>query len=327
MRVSVGRATELAVGALRGIGYPAQDAATIADHLIDCELRGLGYSGLARILSIAERLGDAGPTAEPIRVLRDNPVSAQLDGADNVGYLVALRATETAITKAQTTGLAAVGADNTWYTGMLSYYAELITARGLVAMIASNATPWVAPFGGSQARFGTNPFCFGFPTGASLPLIWDIGTSEIIHAQAVLAQRTGSPLPDGVAYDVDGAPTVDPAAALAGSFVAWGGHKGSGLGVSVQLLGALVGSPVLPGQLTDFGFFVLAIDPECFGPADEYTAKVSGYAETLRATRPLDPARPVRVPFERSAAERTRRRGDDALDIEPDVIFAVEALG
>ena len=165
MRVSVGRATELAVGALRGIGYPAQDAATIADHLIDCELRGLGYSGLARILSIAERLGDAGPTAEPIRVLRDNPVSARLDGADNVGYLVALRATETAITKAQTTGLAAVGADNTWYTGMLSYYAELITARGLVAMIASNATPWVAPFGGSQARFGTNPFCFGFPTG------------------------------------------------------------------------------------------------------------------------------------------------------------------
>jgi delta1-piperideine-2-carboxylate reductase len=332
MLVSIARATQLSVQALSGIGYPPADAAVIADHLVDCELRGLGFSGLARILSVAERIGDTGPANAPVRVVRDSPVSAQLDGADNIGYLVARQATATVIEKAAVTGLAAVGANNTWYTGMLSYYAEMITARGLVAMIASNATPWVAPFGGSQARFGTNPFCFGFPSATAdepdaVPLIWDIGTSEIIHAQAVLARRTESALPEGVAYGPAGAPTVDPAAALAGAFVAWGGHKGSGLAICVQLLGALAGSPLIPDELTDFGFLALAIDPELFGPAADFTAKVRDYAGLLRATRPTDPATPVRVPFERSAAVRARRRAEDAVDIDDIVLDAVGALG
>jgi hypothetical protein len=221
-------------------------------------------------------------------VLRDNPVSARLDGADNVGYLVALRATETAITKAQTTGLAAVGADNTWYTGMLSYYAELITARGLVAMIASNATPWVA-VRGSQARFGTNPFCFGFPTRAAAA---DLGHRHVRNHPCAssfgAAHRRTAARRRGLRRRRR---TDRRSRCRAGRVLRrWGGHKGRASGSACSCW-ALVGSPVLPGQLTDFGFFVLAIDPECFGPADEFTAKVSGYAETLRATRPLDPAR------------------------------------
>lgn len=140
-----------------------------------------------------------------------------------------------------------VGANNSRYTGMLSYYAEMIAARGLAAVIASNASPWVAPFGGTEGRFGANPFCLGFPS-TSKPVIWDIGISEIIHVQAVLAQRQGHQLPHGVAYDSDGQPTTGPARAMAGALTAWGGHKGSGLGVSIQLLGMLAGSPFSRGS-------------------------------------------------------------------------------
>ncbi len=138
-----------------------------------------------------------------------------------------------------------VGASDTWYTGMLSYYAEMAAARGLVSITASNASPWVAPHGATEGRLGTNPICFGFPS-ADDPVIFDIGTSAIIHAEVTLARRLGNDLPENVAFDRDGLPTRDPAAALAGAFAAWGGHKGSGLGIAVQLLGILAGSPPIP---------------------------------------------------------------------------------
>mgnify|MGYP003557608483 CR=1 FL=1 len=325
VRLTIGEARALGERALRAIGYTAQDSASIADHLIDCELRGLEYSGLARIPSIDERLSAVGSAPEPTRITRESPVSAQIEGGDRIGYLVAAEATELAITKAATTGLAAVGANRTWYTGMLSYYAERITAAGFVAFLASNATPWVAPVGGTQAMSGTNPICFGLPSSGA-PVIWDIGISEIIHAQAMLAHRTGQPLPPGVAYDTDGHPTIDPLEALGGAFVNWGGHRGSGLGVVVQLLGALAGSPVLPGHLRDFGFFVIAVSPDLFGDADEFSGKVTEYAKALSASRPLDPAHPVRAPFARSTSLRSARRMADLLEVPVEIVDAVTAI-
>jgi LDH2 family malate/lactate/ureidoglycolate dehydrogenase len=95
--------------------------------------------------------------------------------------VVGHRATRLAIAKARESGIALVGVQDTWYTGMLSFYAEMATAADLAVMIASNATPWVAPAGGTEARFGTNPICFGFP-GEKGPVIWDIGISDVIHA-------------------------------------------------------------------------------------------------------------------------------------------------
>ena len=325
MRVSLERAEQLAHESLRALGYSAPECHTIAGHLLDCELRGLEYGGLARIPSIAERLSASPPNGEATRVTRESAVSAQLDGADRVGYLVADEATHIAIEKARTSGIGAVGANNTWYTGMLSRYAEQIVADGMVAWMASNATPWVAPFGGSEARFGTNPMCLGFPSDG-VPVIWDIGISEIIHAQAVMAARTGRPLPAGVAYDADGAPTRDPVAALAGSFINWGGHRGSGLGIVVQLLGVLAGSPILPGHLREFGFFVLAIRPDLFVDPGEFRKSVSEYAAQIRGTRRLDAGVPVRVPFERSMALRAKRIARGWIDVEDVVYAAVLAL-
>ena len=121
----------------------------------------------------------------------------------------------------------------------------MAAARGLVSLIASNASPWVAPHGATEGRFGTNPICVGFPS-ADEPVIWDIGTSAIMHAEVKLADALGQQLPEGVAFDAAGSPTRDPVAALEGAFAAWGGHKGSGLGIVVQLLGVLAGSPAIP---------------------------------------------------------------------------------
>jgi delta1-piperideine-2-carboxylate reductase len=319
VRLTIQEAHDLAASAMQKMGYDAADAALIADHLIDCELRGLAYGGLARGISIAERIQRGGDCRRPIAILYETPVSARLDGGDHIGYVVAHRATRLAIKKAEAAGIAMVGANNTWYTGMLSYYAEMAAERGLVSMIASNASPWVAPHGATEGRLGTNPICFSFPS-AEEAIILDIGTSAIIHAEVTLARRLGTELPENVAFDRNGAPTCDPVAALAGAFATWGGHKGSGLAIVVQLLGILAGSPAIPPELAGFGYLMVAMRPDLMGPAETFRENASAFAEAVRSARPVAGGPPVRMPFDRSRRERERRVAENVIDI-PDVLF------
>lgn len=314
MRLTVEQARGLAQRAMRAIGHDPEDARLIADHLIDCELRGVTYGGLARAVSIAERSLRTGVSRREIEIVKETPVSAALDGGDRIGYVVAHRAMNLAIEKAWANGIAIVGARNTWYTGMLSYYAEMATKKGLVSLIASNASPWVAPHGSTEGRFGTNPICVGFPS-ADEPVIWDIGTSAIMHAEVKLADALGRQLPEGVAFDASGHSTRDPVAALEGAFAAWGGHKGSGLGIVVQLLGALAGSPALPPELAEFGIVVITVRPDLLTSPDEFARTVSAYAKSVRGARPVEGGAPVRMPFDRSRAERRRRLAENAIDV------------
>jgi delta1-piperideine-2-carboxylate reductase len=324
MKLTLSAARSLLEAVMAAVGHDRDGAARIADHLLDCELRGVSYGGLARALSIVERLGTT-DNRRPMVVERDTPALARLDGGDQIGYLVAHRATRMAIDKARSAGLAMVAAHNTWYTGMLSYYAEMAAADGLVSMIASNASPWVAPHGATEGRFGTNPICFGFPS-AGEPVIWDIGTSAIIHAEVTLHRRLGTPLPADVAFDAAGAPTLDPAAALAGAFAPWGGHKGSGLAIVVHLLGMLAGSPVTPPELAQFGFLVVAIDPSTVTSAEQWKADVTAYADSVRTARPVPGGPPVRMPFDRSRQERRRRLEEDSIEVADAVHESLTAV-
>jgi delta1-piperideine-2-carboxylate reductase len=315
IRLTVAEARSLVERTMQAVGHDAAEARIIADHLIDCELRGLSYGGLPRALSITERIKAAPKPRTPIRVEEKSSVSALVHGGDNIGYLVAYTSMEEAIRRAKAHGIAVVGANDTWYTGMLSYFAERIAAHDLVSMIASNATPWVAPFGGTEGRFGTNPICYGFPVASGDPIIWDIGTSSIMHAEIMLAKRLGRELPDGVAYGPDGRPTRDPEAALEGAMRPWGGAKGSGLGIVVQLLGAMCASPPIPDGLKEFGCLFVVMSPGLLMPVEAFKASVADYAAAIRGTRPVENGPPVRTPFERSAADRRRRLAADVIEV------------
>ena len=325
MRIAIDDAHALLTGVMAKLGYGAGDIPAIVDHLIDCELRGVSYGGLARAVSITERIGRTGMPARPITVTHETPVSARIDGADHIGYLVGQRATDMAIGKANAMGLSAVGAVDTWYTGMLSYFAEQAAAHDLVTMIASNASPWVAPHGAAEGRFGTNPICFGFPSTGH-PIVWDIGTSTIMHAEVLLARRQGASLPEGRAFGPDGRPTTDPDAALAGAFASWGGHKGSGLGLVVQMLGVLAGSQGITPDLAGFGMVIVAIRPDIFGDTDGFKQRIADYAGSVRSARPADPAHPVRMPFDRSWAVREAARASGGFEADEAIVARLQAF-
>jgi delta1-piperideine-2-carboxylate reductase len=319
MKLSIEDALSLVVEVMKKYDHTDEYAQIISNHIVDCELRGLAYGGLARIVSIIERLERTGPPAKPVETIHETPVSAKLNGHDNLGYVVALKATEIAIKKSRKMGIALVGANETWYTGMLSYFAEIAAAQGMVTIIASNATPWVAPHGAVDGRFGTNPICFGFPSEGD-PVIWDIGTSSIMHAEVMLAKRLGQELDSGLAFDVDGNPTQNPEAALGGAFTPWGGHKGAGLGMIVQMLGILAGSPVKPPELAEFGFMIITMKPDLLMPEAEYRSKVSEYADYVKSARPSSGGDAVRMPFERSSRERRLRIAANEIEIS-DIVY------
>ncbi len=319
MRLSVSEARAVIQRCMEKVGHSGADAAIIADHLIDCELRGLSYGGMSRCLSIIERLTSGPDIRKPLMIVRETPVSAFIDAGNQAGYLLGHRATTLAIEKAKTAGIGVVGGFRSWYTGMYSYYMEMATRENLVAMCSGGSMWRVAPYGGTEGRFGTNPIAFGFPTDGD-PIIVDFGTSAIMIAQATLARRLGTTIPEGVAFDPAGNPTCDPDAALRGAFAVWGGPKGSALATAVQILGIMCGSPVNPSEDSDGNLFVMVMRPDLFMPADEFKHRVSEYADLVRATRPLDKNQKPRMPFDRSAQQRRASVAKDIIEV-PDAFY------
>jgi len=323
--LTIQEARQLVEKTMTVVHHTATEAQIIADHLIDCELRDLSYGGLARAIFITEQIKAMSLPRRPIEIIRESPINAQLDGGNQVGYLVARRATETAISKAKKSGIAAVGASKTWCTGMFSYYLEMVTKCGLVGMIAGSGGPLVAPHGGTDRKFCTNPIGFGFPS-KDTPVIWDIGTSAVAHAEVLLKWRLGEQLPAGVAFDINGNPTIDPAEALKGALAVWGGPRGSGLALSIQLLGMLAGQINSDELLADCGFFIVVIDPDLFGGAADFHARVSAFKASVRSSRPADPFNPVRLPFERSETERSKRLADGTIEVEDLIVETLREI-
>jgi delta1-piperideine-2-carboxylate reductase len=319
VRISIDAAHDLVASVMTANGLTEREARIVAEHVVGCELRGVLSGGFSRALSIAERL-TAGRSAKPMLIQNETPVSALIDGGDQAGYLVAHRATEIAIDKARTAGIAVVAANNTWYTGMFAHYMEMVTTAGLIAVCVGSSAPRVAPFGATEGRFGTNPIAFGFPTEGD-PIIIDLATSGSIIGDLVLAARLGQNIREGVAYDAQGGMTTDPVAALAGALTVWGGHRGSALAIAVQMFGILAGGGALPADYRDCGFIVIALKPDLFMPAHEFRLKATDYARAVRGARPLDPQVPVRMPFDRSAEHRRQCLAEGALSV-PGSIFA-----
>lgn len=323
MLIAISEADQLVRSALERVGYTPEEAVIISDHVMGCELRGVSFGGLSRAISLIDRQR-LSPRRSTV-VIRQSPVSALVDGQDQNGYLVAYEAMSIALEKAGSIGLALVGAYNTWYSGMYAHYLERAAQQGFIAMVMGSSAPRVAPHGSSEGRFGTNPIGFGFPADGQ-PIILDLGTSITPIAELVLAQRLGQQLPPHQAFDADGLETVDPAAALAGAIRVWGGHKGSGLALVVQMMGILMGGGAMPADYKDCGFLFLAIKPDLFMDLSEFKQRIHDYANIVRTARPINPDDPVRMPFDRSAEARRIIVERGTIDVADQIITTLRHI-
>lgn len=304
-------------------GLPAESAEATAAVLVEAELSGIESHGVGLLTLYAEQLASGRAVAEAgIATVVDRGAMAVLDGGGGLGHRVSLRAAALAAEKARAFGVGAVAVRNSAHFGAAGIYVRRIAEAGLVGLCTTAVwRPAIVPTGGRQPMLGTNPIAFAAPAARNRPFLLDMATSTAAIGKARVKLFAGQPLPEGWAIDEAGGWERDPEKLLAlprlsplGGDAEHGGHKGYGLAAMVEVLSTtLAGAAFAPLRaagktLADVGHFFLALDPVFFRPDGDFGEDLDALIEALRATPPLDPARPVLVAGDPEYAREAERR-------------------
>ena len=224
-------------------GLSKKHALISADALINAELVGAYGHGLSRLKMYCDRISKKLINPKPkIKIKKLSDSVSHIDADNSIGFVAADLGIKTAIRNAKKTGIGMVGVKNSGHYGLSGYYAEQAVKKDLIVLIFTNAPPAVAPYGASKSLFGTNPICFGTPTGRKIPFILDTSISMINRGKIRLAEKNNQKIPKGVALDKFGNPTTNAKKALNGVQLPIGGFRGSGLAWMVDILsGVLTG--------------------------------------------------------------------------------------
>ncbi len=327
IRLTPAEARAIGETAVQRIGYTAEDARIVVDQLIDNMLCGYKFAGLPRILAMAGDEKIRQPRT-PIKVVKETPVSALMDGGNNIGYVTAYHAADKAIEKARAHGIASVGVYNTYYSGRNAYFVERIVNAGYVAMHTASNQPRVVPPGAARPALGTNPLCLGFPSEEG-PVTFDIGTASLMWGDVMLHAHLGQPLPEGIGFDENGKPTRDAAATLKGGVAPFGGkdyvYKGYGLSFAIQALGLLAGSAITRNEVLDYGFLFWVVNPEIMLPGNDFKKRMSQYVREMKALPKQPGVSEIRIPSERASRERERRL-IEGIVVKRKIIESLKAL-
>lgn len=324
----------LAEHALRGLGVDAVQAADTARILVLGDLFGHHTHGVSRLESYGERLELGGIKAKAeIRVERVAPGMLRVDGDNGLGAAVGLRALRAAIEAARETGIAMAFARTSNHFGACGPYCWLAAQEGFACIVGSNATPTIAPAGGRATRVGNNPLALGVPRPGADPVILDMAMSVVARAKLRDALKRGESIPDTWATDREGRATTDPKAAIDGFLLPFGGYKGYGLAVMVDLFaGVLSGAEYLtrvnswidePALEQRIGHFFLVVDTARLGSAEWLARRVGDFAAIVHGTPAADPASPVRLPGEREMGEM-RRQQREGIQVDPALVKKLE---
>jgi ureidoglycolate dehydrogenase (NAD+) len=298
------------------------DAAVIADALIAADLRGVHSHGALRVGIYVDRLraGSINPRAE-LEIVRDSGAAVVADAQAGPGIVMAARAMDLALARAQAHGIATVSVRNSNHCGMLAYYAMRALAAGAVGIAASNGDSQVAPAGARAKYLGTNPLAVAVPARDEPPIVLDMATSVVAHARIKGAADRGEPIPPDWAVDSAGLPTTDAARALAGALLPFGGFKGSGISILIDLLAGILpggrsGPEIVPlyqrlDEPQGVGHLFLALRVEAFESLETFTRRVDETVRRIRALPPAAGASHALLPgeLEHRRAEEYRGRG------------------
>ena len=314
-------------------GCSRDQARTIADTVTAAERDQCKSHGLFRIPFYIRAIKSGRVSPQAVPTVSDlAPGVIQVDAHDGFAPLALEVGAEPLAAKAREQGVAALCIRNMFHISALWPEVERLADQGLVAFAFTAAMSSVAPAGGIKPLYGTNPMAFAWPREGRPPLVFDQASSTCARGEIQLHLQAGKALPPGWAVGPDGAPTTDPALALEGAQLPFGGHKGAALALMVELLaGALIGdvfsyeSTALDREKTGApkgGEFMIAIDPTRCVPEDERGAQL-GRAEALFALILQQDG--TRLPSDRRFAAR-QRTPNEGIDIPKSLYDELQAF-
>lgn len=311
---------EWAQAVLVAAGCDAAEAQAVAENLVEANLYGHDSHGIGLLPTYLRNLA-AGITrpGQKVRIVADHGAIVGLDGQSGLGQTIGPQAMAVAIDRAREHGVSVVGTTNTHHLARIGRWGEQCAAEGFASIHFVNvlSRPLVAPWGGSDARLGTNPFCVAVPHHPH-PLVLDFATSAVAYGKVRVAYEARVPMAAGLLMDAAGAPTTDPRVMVEmpwGALLPFAGHKGFALGLMCELLGgALSGGRVQhdapePSPMRNNMLSVL-FAPDKLCPREEFERQVAGLAAYLRGS-PLQPdANAIHLPGEPERAMAKQRERD-----------------
>lgn len=303
-------------------GAGADEALLVAESLVWADLRGRHPQGVFRIPVLADMMSK-GLITSPARMswARPAPAVYHLDAGNGFGQVAGRRAMERAIELARELGVGVVTVSGTNHYGAASYFCALAAEAGCLGLTCTNATPKVAPWGGTRAVLGTNPIALGCPTAAGGPILVDLSTASIAGSTIRALKETGGQLPPGVALDAEGRPTTDPRALDTGSLLPAAGPKGFGLGLMVEVLSGILAGAGMSHEVgpyyqtgkrgANLGHVFAAVSIGRLQPMENYLRRMEDLRGAIRESPRLDESEEIRLPGETRwrSAERSSREG------------------
>ena len=308
------------VAVLEAFGVPADQAAVVADNLVEADLRGVESHGAHLIELYVARLksGHLRPVTE-VTTVRDDGSTVMLDGGIGFGQVSGVAAMELAVERAKVHGIAAVTVREGTHLGALAYYTLPAAEAGCFAMAVQNGPAIVPPYGGRSGIFSTNPFSWAVPAGEELPVVYDIATTAVAGNKILLAKKRGDPtIPEGWANDEWGRPTTDTEAASAQNLCWFGGYKGFGIALMVEVLSGIVAQSsfghteqtecaLVGNQRLAKGWMFLTLDLERFCGLDRFRQQMDQLIRDVHSTERAEGVERIYVPGEIEHENRANR--------------------
>lgn len=283
---------------LTAAGSSPAEAAQVADNLVLANLSGHDSHGVGMVPRYVDAVAEGGlkPNAS-VKTNLDIGTLLALDGQGGYGQIVGVQAMELGIARTRQHGSCILSLAHAHHLGRIGHFAEMATAQGLVAMHFVNVLSRlvVAPWGGGDGRFGTNPCCIGVPLAGAEPFVLDFATSRVAQGKMRVAHNKGERIPPGYLIDEQGKPTDDPGVVvvpqpngLFGALMTFGEHKGYGMAIACELLGgALTGGGTWHRQADTArsvfnGMLTVLIDPEKLGTQAGFAQEANAFVEWLR---------------------------------------------
>jgi uncharacterized oxidoreductase len=319
------RLRAFAAACLSAYGCADATAASVADHLVEAEMRGFASHGVMRLSQYAEQARDGvfDPAGRPV-LTQAAGGGALVDGGGGFGMPALDLAVDEAARQARRQTVGVCGVTNVGHTGCLGIIVECAARAGLFALTfgggTRHITPQVAAHGGAGAVLPTNPYALAVPAGADGPVVVDFATAAASGGKVMAARAAGRPLPEGLIVDAAGAPTTDPNAYFAGgALLPMDGPRGFGLGLIAELIGMAISDKGLYGMT----WIVVCVDLARFrGPG--FDAAADALIADLRAVPPAPGSTGVEIPGVRERALRDRRRAE-GVPIPPRIVEALNA--
>jgi len=319
LRVTAQKLEAFTARAFEAVGIAPADAKSIAELMVRADLQGSEGHGVFRLPQYIRRIKGGAVNLKPnIRVEREAAGMALVDGDNGMGHLVMRFATEKAIAKAKTAGVAWVGVKWSNHAGPASLYAAMPLEHDMAGLyLAVGNANHLPAWGGLDMLLSTNPIAVAVPAGEEPPIVLDMATTVAAYGKVKTKAQRGETMPEGWMMDREGRPLTDPKRANEGFLLPIGGYKGYGLALIFGLLAGTLNGAAMGRDVVDFnaddttptntGHVIVAINVEAFQPAAEFKKSVDALVRDLRKSERLPGVDRIRLPGEGSHAARADR--------------------